>query len=152
MVLWCLEALFSFASEKLLCIQHQHSMPNTCNIKHDILKSCRSNSNNKHCTNLFAAHRREGTAVLPMREGGARLVMYAPPGDTVFMLLAEGGGVRAIDFSSDGHLLVSGGMIARPSASVANHLEHLRWVLDLLWAAGPPTLALACWWLFLRIP
>jgi WD40 repeat protein len=34
--------------------------------------------------------------------------MYTPPHNTLHMLLGETGGTRSIDFSSDGHLLVSG--------------------------------------------
>ncbi len=37
-------------------------------------------------------------------------VLYAPPNTTVHMLLNEGGGARSLDFSSDGHLLVSGNL------------------------------------------
>ena len=36
------------------------------------------------------------------------LIVYSPPKTTMTMLVNEGGGVKSLDFSPDGNLLVSG--------------------------------------------
>ncbi len=51
---------------------------------------------------------RQGTNLLFSGRAQLPVLCYTPPNTTMHMLQNESGGVRAIDFSSDGHLLVSG--------------------------------------------
>lgn len=51
---------------------------------------------------------RDGTVVL---EGGVhheKLILYTPPDKSIMMLVNETGGVKCLDFSPNGKLLVSG--------------------------------------------
>lgn len=54
--------------------------------------------------------RREGTAVMTGGVHRCHLIMYSPPNKTVSMLSNETGGVKSLDFSPDGKLVVSGAL------------------------------------------
>ncbi len=57
---------------------------------------------------IFLSYRRSCNAHGRWGVHSQRLVMYSPPDEPITVLVNETGGVKALDFSSDGHLLVSG--------------------------------------------
>eukprot|EP00798_Chlamydomonas_sp_ICE-L_P019005 gene19005-25590_t len=72
---------------------------------------------------------RNGTALLQCGVHSKPLVMYSPVKKPITMLMDETGGAKALDFSSDGHLLVCGNTRGELSVwDVENHQHMQTWM------------------------
>ncbi|KAG1679114.1 hypothetical protein FOA52_000469 [Chlamydomonas sp. UWO 241] len=69
---------------------------------------------------------RSGTSLLTAGVHHRQLVMYTPPDKTVSLLVNESGGVRCLDFSPNGKLLVSGNLRGELAVWDMVHLQLIK--------------------------
>ncbi|KAJ9516532.1 hypothetical protein QJQ45_015094, partial [Haematococcus lacustris] len=71
---------------------------------------------------------RDGTVHVTGGLNAQPMVLYTPPCTTVHMLVGENGGARSLDFSADGHLLISGNLRGELTVfNVEHHCQLHKW-------------------------
>ncbi|GFH15517.1 uncharacterized protein HaLaN_11757, partial [Haematococcus lacustris] len=71
---------------------------------------------------------RDGTAHITGGVHHQPMVLFTPPSTTVHMLVGENGGARSLDFSADGHMLISGNLRGELTIfNVAHHTQLYKW-------------------------